>query len=68
MNDKCYYSLEDKYFAQQKLNRDLISVICVLAAENAQLTTRVDAQVKIIDTLNNTIDARNLALDRITGV
>ena len=68
MNDKCYYSLEDKYFAQQKLNRDLISVICVLSGENMILTTRVDAQVKIIDTLNNTIDARNLALDRITGV
>lgn len=48
MNDKCYYSLEDKYFAQQKLNRDLISVICVLAAENAQLTTRVDAQARTI--------------------
>lgn len=53
MNDKCYYSLEDKYFAQQKLNRDLISVICVLAAENATLTTRVDAQAKVIDNLNN---------------
>ena len=48
MNDKCYYSLEDKYFAQQKLNRDLISVICVLAAENAQLTTRVEAQARTI--------------------
>ena len=55
MDTKCYYAMEDKYFAQQKLNRDLISVICVLAAENAQLTTRVDAQAKIIDTLNNTI-------------
>jgi len=60
--------MEDKFFAQQKINRDLISVICVLATENATLTSRVDAQVKIIDTLNNTIDARTVALDRITGV
>lgn len=49
MNDKCYYSLEDKYFAQQKLNRDLISVICVLAEENRQLTTRVNAQARTIE-------------------
>lgn len=48
MNDKCYYSLEDQFFKQQKLNRDLISVICVLAAENAALTTRVEAQARTI--------------------
>lgn len=49
MDTKCYYALEDKFFAQQKLNRDLISVICVLAAENAQLTTRVNAQARTIE-------------------
>lgn len=55
MDTKCYYAMEDKFFAQQKINREIISVICVLAAENAELTTRIDAKNKVINNLNETI-------------